>query len=77
MPRQNPTHRRLSPGNAQRVAEAAWTLDFFRSLPGADPDEALADLVCNLLHLCAYDGTDFDANLKRARMHFDVEIREP
>jgi hypothetical protein len=77
MPRRNPRRRRLSLENARRVAEATWTLDFYRSLPGADPDEALTDLMCNLMHLCANDGTSFDAILKRARMHFDVEIREP
>ncbi len=77
MPRAPAGRRRLSPENAQRVTDAAETLEFFGSLPGADPDEALTDLVCNLMHLCAYDGTDFDAVLKRARMHFDVEIREP
>ena len=59
MPRAPAGRRRLSPENAQRVTDAAETLEFFGSLPGADPDEALTDFVCNLMHLCAYEGTDF------------------
>jgi len=33
----------------------------------------VTDLLCNLMHLADRNATDFDADLARARMHYECE----
>jgi hypothetical protein len=69
--------RRLPPDphrvNASRAECARYALSAFLSQTRTDPEAAVADLLCNLMHLADRTDTDFDADLARARMHYACE----
>jgi hypothetical protein len=63
---------------AQWAKAAIWQ---FQICTGTDWDDAIADLLCDLMHLCdratREDGTtafDFADELERAREHYEAEI---
>lgn len=62
--------------NQNRAAWAAHALTAFKAITGADPGDALADLLADLMHLVDQEGADFMAALARARMNYDAEIIE-
>jgi hypothetical protein len=56
--------------------ESAWyACAAFVSQTGTDPDSAVADLLCDLMHLADREGTVFAADLERARMHYEAETQ--
>ena len=59
--------------NDQRANWAHSVLLEFRGLTGADAEDAVSDLLADLLHWCDRHGQDFDTELRRARNHYDFE----
>lgn len=60
----------------QNDARAEWTgaaLAAFQSQTGTEDDDALSDLLCDLMHWADRHNEDFNAELARARNHYDVE----
>lgn len=60
--------------NANRAEWAAAALYEFRRLTGADYEDALGDLLCDLMHWSDSNNFDFEAALFRAQMHYQAEI---
>jgi hypothetical protein len=71
--------RRLPPDpdgrNDSRAAWAGYALAAFVSQTGTDAGDAVTDLLCDLMHLADREGTDFAADLERARMHYAAETQ--
>jgi Zn ribbon nucleic-acid-binding protein len=69
--------RRLPPDpermNDSRAEWAGHALAAFMSQTGTDAGSALTDLLCDLMHRADRDGTDFDADLALARIHYASE----
>lgn len=59
--------------NDLRAAWAGESLRTFIDETGGDEEDALADLLGDLMHWCDRNNHDFDAALDRARFHYDVE----
>ena len=62
--------------NQIRAMSAAEALHAFMETTGTDAEDAICDLLCNMLHLCdRMRGTygDFDRQLSRAREHYTAE----
>ena len=66
--------------NEDRAGWARQALEHFRSLTGTDAEDALADLLANLRHLCDREpgtyGTYEDADARASRMH-EEETADP
>jgi hypothetical protein len=58
--------------NNERAQWADDALRCFQQATGTD-DEALIDLICDLMHWCDRNNADFDAALSTARVHYDAE----
>lgn len=61
-------------GNRARWAEVA--LKEFQRQTGAELEDALSDLLTNLMHWCDRSGQDFHLELARAGVHYDEETLE-
>jgi hypothetical protein len=77
-PRKEPIIRqKLSPDpehmNAESARCAASALRHFRRMTGADREDALGDLLCDLMHWCDRSNFDFELALYRARRHHTEE----
>jgi hypothetical protein len=59
--------------NDGRAEWAASALRQFETATGADTEDALADLLGDLMHWCDRNAANFDAELSRARMHYEAE----
>jgi len=59
--------------NDDRAEWAAAALRHFQCITGADYDDALGDLLCDLIHWSDRNEFDFDAALLRARLHYAAE----
>jgi hypothetical protein len=59
--------------NDRRADWAHTVLREFQRLTGADTEDAVSDLLADLLHWCDRHGQDFDTELRRARNHYDIE----
>ena len=59
--------------NDDRAKWAATALRAFRKATGADEEDALGDLLADLMHWSDRNNFDFDAALDRARMHYEAE----
>ena len=59
--------------NDDRARWAQAALRAFRKATGADAEEALGDLLTDLMHWSDRNNFDFDAAMDRARMHYDAE----
>jgi hypothetical protein len=59
--------------NDERAAWAEAALNVFRRETGTDIEDALADLLCDLMHCADRKNWDFEAELERARMHYEAE----
>jgi hypothetical protein len=62
--------------NATRAEWAATALRCFAQETGADDEDALTDLLCDLMHWSDRNGADFETDLRLARMHYEAEIVE-
>ena len=67
--------------NTDRAAWADAALDAFRVLTGqtapGETEEALGDLLCDLLHLAQAEGLEPLTLLERATWHYEYEILHP
>jgi hypothetical protein len=64
--------------NDARAHWALAALHAFHTATGVDEEDALPDLLCDLMHLADRKGWDFDPELERARMHYEAEtLPEP
>ena len=59
--------------NGDRACWAAAALGGFRLHTGTDVENAVSDLLADLMHWCCRSGQDFEAELQRARDHYDCE----
>jgi hypothetical protein len=59
--------------NDKRAAWAGSSLRTFIDETGVDQEDALGDLLCNLMHWSDRHDYDFDAALDRARFHHEAE----
>lgn len=62
--------------NKDRVHWAARSLQKFMELTGCEREDALGDLLCDLMHWARQNGYDFDFALQRAYGHFEEELAE-
>lgn len=60
--------------NAIRAAWAKQSVRVFQNATGAGDEDALGDLLCDLMHL--YGAKQFAHEARRARFHYRVELRE-
>jgi len=56
------------------AACAANALRAFRRATGTNPEDAVADLLADLMHWCLQNGQDFEKELERARRHAREEL---
>lgn len=55
---------------------AGWADDciaHFMGITGAELEDALSDLLCNMMHWCDRNGLQFENELERANMHYNEE----
>ena len=63
--------------NEQRADWARDAIERFVDRTGTDKEDALCDLLCDLLHYADQYGYDFANELRRACDHFVAETTEP
>jgi hypothetical protein len=59
--------------NDSRATWAGAALSAFMGQTGTDQEDALADLLADLMHWADRNNYDFDAALDRARYHYEAE----
>jgi hypothetical protein len=59
--------------NDDRSAWAGAALATFMQVTGSEKEDALGDLLTNLMHYSDRNNFDFDAALDRARWHYEAE----
>ncbi len=59
--------------NDERAGWAKEALAAFMAATGTDPDDAVSDLLCDLMHWCDRRGVAFRTELARAQGHYDAE----
>ena len=73
----NPTRKQLPPDpdrlNEDRSSWAGAAITTFIHVTGTDEEDAVADLLADLIHYCDRKGTDFETALDRARGHYEAE----
>jgi hypothetical protein len=73
------THRRrFDPDekNADRANWAETALAAFMAETGTERSDALADLLCDLMHWCDREALEFEGELRRASGHYLAETSE-
>jgi hypothetical protein len=69
--------RRIADPDGQNKSRAEWAkyaLVAFQSQTGTDNEDAVKDLLCDLMHYCQQtDGENFEASLDAARRHYLAE----
>ena len=55
---------------------AASCIRHFQCLTGADWDDAVSDLIGDLMHFCDRESFDFTNELERARAQYEAETSE-
>lgn len=61
--------------NADRSEWARQAVEAFQCAVGTDDEDAVGDLLCNLMHFCYDTSQDFSALVERARKHYTAEIQ--
>jgi hypothetical protein len=59
--------------NHERAQWAETAVSAFRRETGADFEDSLPDLLCDLMHLADRRGWDFAEAMERAQAHYEVE----
>jgi hypothetical protein len=59
--------------NDNRAEWAEAALLEFKSQTGTDTEDAVSDLLADLMHWCDRNAQDFDHELSRARNHYECE----
>ena len=65
------------PSNDQRADWADQALTAFQKTTGCDRQDALSDLLCDLMHLARREGWDYYRAAMRAEGHFEEEFNNP
>ena len=77
MKKKSPPKKKLPPDpenmNDDRAEWAASALRQFRCVTGTDYEDALGDLLGDLMHWCDRNNFDFELALNRARGHYQAE----
>jgi hypothetical protein len=74
MPHQDrPISRSQLEHNNARADSAAGALLPYANWRDSDTEECITDLLCDLHHLCAREGLQFERLNARASLHFRVE----
>jgi hypothetical protein len=63
--------------NDNRAEWASTAIRHFQCTTGTDWEDAVCDLLCDLMHFCDREGFTFGDELDRARMHYEAEIAAP
>ena len=63
--------------NGERAGWARTAVDAFVADTGTDEEDALCDLLCDLMHLADFEGWDFSSECGRALLHYEAEQSEP
>ena len=75
-PRVRRRRKRLKPWNEKRAAWARAAVDVFKLVVRTDEEDALCDLLCDLMHLADREGWDFVSQHRRALYHYEAEQLE-
>ena len=59
--------------NNRRAARAAQALAAFMATTGTDREDAVADLLADLIHWCDRNGKEFGHEMARAKAHYEAE----
>jgi len=59
--------------NDARAEWAEAAISEFRRITGTDDEDALGDLLCDLMHWCDRNGCDFEDALRQAHVHYEAE----
>lgn len=62
--------------NRTRARRAQYSLDAYKTACPTDDDDALCDLLTDLMHYADMTNTGFEEELDRAQMHYNAELRE-
>lgn len=62
--------------NEERAIWALAAIEEFEGLTGTERENAVADLLCDLMHWSHQTGTNFVHELTRAASHFEAETNE-
>jgi len=62
--------------NEWRSTIAGLAIASFMAATGSDLEDALPDLLADLMHWSDRQGCDFDAMLERAKFHYEAETTE-
>lgn len=62
--------------NTKRAAWAEAAIHLFTQLTGCDREDALGDLLSDLMHWATRNNFDFDLALSRAKGHFEEECAQ-
>lgn len=62
--------------NEDRAEWAGAALRHFQGTTGSDFEDALCDLLCDLIHWSDRNALDFDSELSRARQHYEAETTQ-
>jgi hypothetical protein len=62
--------------NSRRAEFAQAAVEQFQCVCRTDDCDAIADLLCNLMHLCDARNEVFEAALSRARFNYEAEVDE-
>ena len=62
--------------NERRAEWGACAIRHFQSHTCIDLEDALADLLCDLMHFAGRNGFDFTHELRRSGMHYEAETTE-
>lgn len=63
--------------NASRIARADHVVNLAHRLQGGDCEDALTDLLCDLMHWSENTGARFWDALEAARLHYVAESENP
>lgn len=65
--------KEASAENGGRALRAETALTNYQDETGADLEDAVCDLLADIMHWCDRSGHEFETSLRRARMHHDHE----
>jgi hypothetical protein len=70
------TMRSNEPTNKDRAEWAHQALEAFEAATGSEGDDAMCDLLADLMHYCRLNDISFGDELSRAERHFTEEVDE-
>jgi len=73
---QKPDERPPRFWNGERAGWARTAIDAFMAETGTDEEDALCDLLCDLMRLADFEGWDFENERRRSLVHYDAEQSE-